>query len=185
MPFHAPYEPLIEPVSPIWINAPHRRVSRLASTAALFCVRLSTDSPYAHFDIYGLATAASAARAKGGVGQATRALHCQSWDVPIQNDRPRLVFPTRADHPKKLRANHRCRSPILGPQPDRPPRPGRRSTVRAEPCLGSLFNGSAYVQRTKDSLLRLCQRNSIGPVTPHQPMSLTATGHPRTIAHAA
>jgi leucyl aminopeptidase len=43
-------------------------------TAALFLRRFVSDSPYAHFDIYGWQPADAPARPKGGTGQATRAL---------------------------------------------------------------------------------------------------------------
>ncbi|WP_138924808.1 leucyl aminopeptidase family protein [Sulfitobacter sp. BSw21498] len=74
MPFHAPYEPLIEPGIADLDNAPSGGFAGCI-TAALFLRRFVTDSPYAHFDIYGWQPAAAPARAKGGVGQATRALH--------------------------------------------------------------------------------------------------------------
>ena len=74
MPFHAPYEPLIEPGIADLDNAPSGGFAGCI-TAALFLRRFVTGSPYAHFDIYGWQPAAAPARAKGGVGQATRALH--------------------------------------------------------------------------------------------------------------
>lgn len=74
MPFHTPYEPLIEPGIAHLDNAPSGGFAGCI-TAALFLRRFVTDSPYAHFDIYGWQPSAAPARAKGGVGQATRALH--------------------------------------------------------------------------------------------------------------
>jgi leucyl aminopeptidase len=74
MPFHTPYEPLIEPGIADLDNAPSGGFAGCI-TAALFLRRFITDSPYAHFDIYGWQPSAAPARAKGGVGQATRALH--------------------------------------------------------------------------------------------------------------
>jgi len=74
MPFHTPYEPMIEPGIADLDNAPKGGFAGCI-TAALFLRRFVTDSPYAHFDIYGWQPSAAPARAKGGVGQATRALY--------------------------------------------------------------------------------------------------------------
>jgi leucyl aminopeptidase len=74
MPFHAPYEPLIEPGIADLDNAPKGGFAG-SITAALFLRRFVTESPYAHFDIYGWQPSDAPARPKGGVGQATRALH--------------------------------------------------------------------------------------------------------------
>lgn len=74
MPFHDPYEGMIEPGIADLDNAPKGGFAGCI-TAALFLRRFVTDSPYAHFDIYGWQPAAAPARPKGGVGQATRALH--------------------------------------------------------------------------------------------------------------
>ncbi|MBD3665629.1 leucyl aminopeptidase family protein [Sulfitobacter aestuariivivens] len=74
MPFHAPYETMIEPGIADLDNAPKGGFAGCI-TAALFLRRFVTDSAYAHFDIYGWQPAEAPARAKGGVGQATRALY--------------------------------------------------------------------------------------------------------------
>ncbi|QFT58468.1 Cytosol aminopeptidase [Sulfitobacter sp. THAF37] len=74
MPFHDPYESMIEPGIADLDNAPKGGFAGCI-TAALFLRRFVTESPYAHFDIYGWQPNAAPARPKGGVGQATRALH--------------------------------------------------------------------------------------------------------------
>lgn len=74
MPFHDPYEAMIEPGIADLDNAPKGGFAGCI-TAALFLRRFVTESPYAHFDIYGWQPAAAPARPKGGTGQATRALH--------------------------------------------------------------------------------------------------------------
>ncbi len=73
MPFHAPYEAMIEPGVADLDNAPSGGFAGCI-TAALFLRRFVTDSPYAHFDIYGWQPTPAPARPKGGVGQATRAV---------------------------------------------------------------------------------------------------------------
>ena len=73
MPFHAPYESMIEPGIADLDNAPSGGFAG-SITAALFLRRFVTDSPYAHFDIYGWQPSDAPARPKGGVGQGTRAL---------------------------------------------------------------------------------------------------------------
>jgi len=73
LPFHAPYEAMIEPGIADLDNAPKGGFAGCI-TAALFLRRFVTDSPYAHFDIYGWQPTSAPARPKGGVGQATRAL---------------------------------------------------------------------------------------------------------------
>jgi leucyl aminopeptidase len=73
LPFHDPYEAMIEPDVADLDNAPKGGFAGCI-TAALFLRRFVTDSKYAHFDIYGWQPAAAPARAKGGVGQGTRAL---------------------------------------------------------------------------------------------------------------
>ncbi|UWR22280.1 M17 family metallopeptidase [Sulfitobacter sp. S190] len=73
MPFHTPYEPMIEPGIADLDNAPKGGFAGCI-TAALFLRRFVTESKYAHFDIYGWQPSAAPARQKGGVGQATRAL---------------------------------------------------------------------------------------------------------------
>ncbi|MGB5864510.1 MAG: leucyl aminopeptidase family protein [Sulfitobacter sp.] len=73
LPFHTPYESMIEPAVADLDNAPSGGFAGCI-TAALFLRRFVTDSNYAHFDIYGWQPSAAPARAKGGVGQGTRAL---------------------------------------------------------------------------------------------------------------
>jgi leucyl aminopeptidase len=72
LPFHTPYEPLIEPGLADLDNAPSGGMAG-AITAALFLRRFTT-GPYVHFDIYGWQPSAAPARPKGGVGQGARAL---------------------------------------------------------------------------------------------------------------
>ena len=74
MPFHTPYEALIEPGIADLDNAPSGGFAGCI-TAALFLRRFVTETPYAHFDIYGWQPSAAPASPKGGVGQATRALY--------------------------------------------------------------------------------------------------------------
>ncbi|MGB3246948.1 MAG: leucyl aminopeptidase family protein, partial [Sulfitobacter sp.] len=74
MPFHDPYESMIEPGIADLDNAPKGGFAGCI-TAALFLRRFVSDSAYAHFDIYGWQPADAPARPKGGVGQATRALY--------------------------------------------------------------------------------------------------------------
>ncbi len=74
MPFHAPYEAMIEPGIADLDNAPKGGFAG-AVTAALFLRRFTNAHPrYIHFDIYGWSPAAAPARTKGGVGQGARAL---------------------------------------------------------------------------------------------------------------
>ncbi len=74
MPFWDPYEAMIEPGIADLDNAPKGGFAG-SITAALFLRRFVTHTPnYLHFDIYGWQPNAAPARAKGGVGQATRAL---------------------------------------------------------------------------------------------------------------
>ncbi|MEM9968208.1 MAG: leucyl aminopeptidase family protein [Pseudomonadota bacterium] len=73
MPFHSPYERMIEPGIADLDNAPKGGFAG-AITAALFLRRFVTDSAYAHFDIYGWQPSDAPGRPKGGVGQGTRAL---------------------------------------------------------------------------------------------------------------
>jgi leucyl aminopeptidase len=73
LPFHDPYEQMIEPAVADLDNAPSGGFAGCI-TAALFLRRFVTGSNYAHFDIYGWQPVAAPARAKGGVGQGTRAL---------------------------------------------------------------------------------------------------------------
>ncbi|WP_095587289.1 leucyl aminopeptidase family protein [Actibacterium ureilyticum] len=73
MPFHAPYEKMIEPGIADLDNAPSGGFAG-SITAALFLRRFVDNPAYAHFDIYGWQPAAAPARPKGGVGQGARAL---------------------------------------------------------------------------------------------------------------
>ena len=73
MPFHAPYETLIEPGIADLDNAPKGGFAG-SITAALFLRRFVTQTPYIHFDIYGWQPASANGRPKGGVGQGTRAV---------------------------------------------------------------------------------------------------------------
>ena len=73
MPFHDPYEAMIEPQIADLDNAPSGGFAG-AITAALFLRRFVTDTPYTHFDIYGWNPTAAPARPKGGVGMGARAI---------------------------------------------------------------------------------------------------------------
>ncbi len=73
MPFHAPYEALIEPGIADLDNAPSGGMAG-SITAALFLRRFTAARPYLHFDIYGWQPSPAPARPKGGVGQGARAL---------------------------------------------------------------------------------------------------------------
>ncbi|GGX40640.1 leucyl aminopeptidase [Tateyamaria omphalii] len=73
MPFHTPYEAMIEPGIADLDNAPKGGFAG-SITAALFLRRFVEQSSYMHFDIYGWQPSAAPARPKGGVGQGTRAL---------------------------------------------------------------------------------------------------------------
>ncbi len=73
MPFHDPYEAMIEPQIADLDNAPSGGFAGCI-TAALFLRRFVTDTPYTHFDIYGWNNAAAPARPKGGVGMGARAI---------------------------------------------------------------------------------------------------------------
>ncbi len=74
LPFHDPYEAMIEPGIADLDNAPKGGFAGCI-TAALFLRRFveNTDR-FAHFDIYGWQPTGAPARPKGGVGQATRAI---------------------------------------------------------------------------------------------------------------
>ena len=72
LPFHEPYEAMIEPGIADLDNAPSGGFAG-AITAALF-LRRFVESPYMHFDIYGWNPTAAPARPKGGVGMGARAL---------------------------------------------------------------------------------------------------------------
>jgi leucyl aminopeptidase len=73
MPFHAPYETMIEPAIADLDNAPAGGFAG-SITAALFLRRFAGDSRYMHFDIYGWTPSAAPARPKGGALQGARAL---------------------------------------------------------------------------------------------------------------
>ncbi len=73
MPFHAPYEKMIEPAIADLDNAPSGGFAG-SITAALFLRRFAGNTPYMHFDIYGWNPSAAPARPKGGVGQGARAV---------------------------------------------------------------------------------------------------------------
>lgn len=75
LPFHVPYEQMIEPGIADLDNAPSGGFAG-AITAALFLRRFASPVPrYAHFDIYGWQPSAAPGRPKGGVGQAIRAIY--------------------------------------------------------------------------------------------------------------
>ncbi len=73
MPFHVPYEKMIEPGIADLDNAPSGGFAG-SITAALFLRRFVGDTRYAHFDIYGWQPTTAPGRPKGGVGQGIRAL---------------------------------------------------------------------------------------------------------------
>ncbi len=73
MPFHAPYEAMIEPGIADLDNAPSGGMAG-SITAALFLRRFAEPVRYAHFDIYGWNPKPAPARPKGGVGMGARAL---------------------------------------------------------------------------------------------------------------
>lgn len=73
LPFHEPYEAMIEPGIADLDNAPSGGFAG-ASTAALFLRRFAGETRYVHFDIYGWTPNAAPARPKGGVGMGARAI---------------------------------------------------------------------------------------------------------------
>lgn len=74
LPFHTPYEPMIEPGIADLDNAPSGGMAG-AITAALFLRRfVEPGTRYAHFDIYGWQPTAAPGRSKGGFGQGPRAI---------------------------------------------------------------------------------------------------------------
>lgn len=74
MPFHDPYEPMIEPGIADLDNAPAGGFGG-SITAALFLRRFVSNTPrFAHFDIYGWQPKPAPARPKGGVGMGARAI---------------------------------------------------------------------------------------------------------------
>ncbi|MFN3662138.1 leucyl aminopeptidase family protein [Yoonia sp.] len=72
LPFHEPYEAMIEPGIADLDNAPGGGMAGCI-TAALF-LRRFVQSPYVHFDIYGWQPSAAPSRPKGGVGMGARAV---------------------------------------------------------------------------------------------------------------
>lgn len=72
MPFHPPYEAMIEPGIADLDNAPRGGFAG-SITAALF-LRRFVETRYMHFDIYGWNPTSAPARPKGGVGMGARAL---------------------------------------------------------------------------------------------------------------
>ncbi|MBF9029430.1 leucyl aminopeptidase family protein [Rhodobacterales bacterium HKCCE3408] len=74
LPFHTPYEPMIEPGIADLDNAPKGGMAG-AITAALFLRRFTADHPsYLHFDIFAWSQSNAPGRPKGGLGQGGRAL---------------------------------------------------------------------------------------------------------------
>ena len=75
MPFHTPYESMIEPGIADLDNAPKGGFAG-SITAALFLRRFVTETPrYVHFDVFGWQPNDAPARPKGGAAQGIRALH--------------------------------------------------------------------------------------------------------------
>jgi leucyl aminopeptidase len=73
LPFHAPYETMLEPGIADLDNAPSGGFAG-AITAALFLRHFADHPRYAHFDIYAHSPSDLPGRPKGGVGQGARAL---------------------------------------------------------------------------------------------------------------
>ncbi|WP_179381240.1 leucyl aminopeptidase family protein [Jannaschia marina] len=74
MPFHRPYDAMIEPGIADLDNAPSGGFAG-SITAALFLDRFVRETPrFAHFDIYGWTPSAAPGRPKGGVGMGARAI---------------------------------------------------------------------------------------------------------------
>ncbi len=74
MPFHRPYETMIEPGVADLDNAPSGGMAG-SITAALFLDRFAGGTArFAHFDVYGWNPAAAPGRPKGGVGMGARAI---------------------------------------------------------------------------------------------------------------
>jgi len=72
MPFHEPYQTMIEPGIADLDNAPKGGFAG-SITAALF-LRRFVESPYMHFDIYGWQPGPAPSRPRGGVGMGARAV---------------------------------------------------------------------------------------------------------------
>ncbi|WP_121631211.1 leucyl aminopeptidase family protein [Tropicibacter alexandrii] len=73
MPFHDPYETMIEPGIADLDNAPSGGFAG-SITAALFLRRFVGETRYAHFDIYAWQPSAAPGRSKGGLWQGPRAI---------------------------------------------------------------------------------------------------------------
>ena len=73
LPFHDPYEAIIEPGIADLDNAPGWGFAG-SGTAALFLRRFVNNPRYLHFDIYAHTPSDQPARPKGGVGQGARAV---------------------------------------------------------------------------------------------------------------
>ncbi|NOD76147.1 MULTISPECIES: M17 family metallopeptidase [unclassified Ruegeria] len=73
MPFHAPYEAMIEPGIADLDNAPSGGFAG-SITAALFLRRFVGSRRYVHFDIYAWQPSKEPGRSKGGLGQGPRAI---------------------------------------------------------------------------------------------------------------
>ncbi len=73
LPFHEPYEAMIEPGIADLDNAPAGGFAG-SITAALFLRRFAAQSRYLHFDIYSWQRSKEPGRSKGGLGQGPRAL---------------------------------------------------------------------------------------------------------------
>ncbi|MBY6066036.1 leucyl aminopeptidase family protein [Leisingera aquaemixtae] len=80
MPFHDPYETMIEPGIADLDNAPAGGFAG-SITAALFLRRFAGDTRYMHFDIYGWTPSAAPGRPKGGALQGARALFAALPDM--------------------------------------------------------------------------------------------------------
>ncbi|MEM1272325.1 MAG: leucyl aminopeptidase family protein [Pseudomonadota bacterium] len=81
LPFHTPYEALIEPGIADLDNAPKGGMAG-AITAALFLRRFTDNHPrYVHFDVYGWSATAAPGRPKGGLMQGARALYAAMPEV--------------------------------------------------------------------------------------------------------
>ncbi|WP_435661105.1 leucyl aminopeptidase family protein [Leisingera caerulea] len=80
MPFHDPYETMIEPGIADLDNAPSGGFAG-SITAALFLRRFAGETRYMHFDIYGWTPSAAPGRPKGGALQGARALFAALPDM--------------------------------------------------------------------------------------------------------
>lgn len=82
LPFHAPYEAMIEPGIADLDNAPKGGFAG-AITAALFLRRFAGGGAYTHFDVYGWNPSAALGRPKGGAGMGARALFAALPEVLV------------------------------------------------------------------------------------------------------